>query len=236
MRVSISNNIRSAHNAWSLYYTLRHYRNRHIVLYNIQFSCNHKKTHNLHCILEKGQNRKQRAQVSSSQVFQIKIWYNCFEWLRCGLSSQQNNRLAQIGRQLARIGDDVNKEYKVQFEQIANELDMSSETVYEKFSKIVISMLTQEANWGRILTLFCFGYYLACRFLRNSSFVQFFTRIIDCVIQFVRNHIAHWIISQGGWLEVASQNLRNERNYLYTFSFIGGMAVVLFAIYFLRKK
>lgn len=153
-----------------------------------------------------------------------------------GLSSQQNNHLAQIGRQLARIGDDVNKEYKVQFEQIANELDMSSETVYEKFSKIVISMLTQEANWGRILTLFCFGYYLACRFLRNSSFVQFFTRIIDCVIQFVRNHIAHWIISQGGWLEVASQNLRNERNYLYTFSFIGGMAVVLFAIYFLRKK
>lgn len=49
--------------------------------------------------------------------------------------------LAQIGRQLARIGDDVNKEYKVQFEQIANELDMSSETVYEKFSKIVIRYL-----------------------------------------------------------------------------------------------
>lgn len=49
--------------------------------------------------------------------------------------------LAQIGRQLARIGDDVNKEYRRQFEQIANELDMSSETVYEKFSKIVIRYL-----------------------------------------------------------------------------------------------
>lgn len=153
------------------------------------------------------------------------------------LNTTHNTSLTLVGRQLARIGDDVNERYKEQFERIANELNMSNDTIYEKFSKIVQSMLLQEANWGRILTLFCFGYYLARRFVRDSFFGDVFTRIQNCVIQFVRNNIAQWIISQGGWLQVAAQNLRSEQpRYFYALSAISGLSLILIAVYWLRKK
>ena len=55
--------------------------------------------------------------------------------------------IAEVGRQLARIADDINERYRQQFEQIANHLDMSSDNVYENFSQIIQRYVS--------LSLFC---------------------------------------------------------------------------------
>ena len=62
-------------------------------------------------------------------------------------------------------------------------------------------------NWGRILTLFSFGYRIAVRVLqlgeRVQDFAQTLKNVVRNVVTFIRDTsegIARWIASQGGWV------------------------------------
>ena len=55
-------------------------------------------------------------------------------------------------------------------------------------------------NWGRIVTLLCFGYRMAVTVIKRGI-RGFFTEIVGFVVRFVLSErIARWIADQGGWV------------------------------------
>ena len=57
-------------------------------------------------------------------------------------------------------------------------------------------------NWGRIITLLCFGYRMAVTVLQRGIH-GFFSKIIGFVCKFILvENIAKWIAEQGGWVSV----------------------------------
>ena len=68
-------------------------------------------------------------------------------------------------------------------------------------------LLAGGVNWGRILTLFSFGYRIAVCVLqlgeRVQDFAQTLKNVVRNVVTFIRDTsegIARWIASQGGWV------------------------------------
>ena len=75
-------------------------------------------------------------------------------------------------------------------------------------------MLSGGVNWGRILTLFSFGYRIAVRVLqlgeRIADFAQTLKNVVSNVVTFIRDTsegIASWIASQGGWVSFRHYNI-----------------------------
>lgn len=113
---------------------------------------------------------------------------------------------AQVGRQLAKIGDDINQRYQPEFDQMINQLNINQTTAYDAFAGVATKLLTGGVNWGRILTLFSFGYRIAVRVLQLGEsivdFAQTLKNVVSNVVTFIRDTsegIARWIASQGGW-------------------------------------
>jgi len=68
--------------------------------------------------------------------------------------------------------------------------------------RYIVSRLFKDGkvNWGRIITLLCFGYRLAVTVLERGC-NSFFSDIITFLIRFVISEkIAKWIAEQGGWV------------------------------------
>ena len=46
------------------------------------------------------------------------------------------SRASQVGRQLARIGDDINRRYADEFKDMLNQLSITEDTAYEVFAGV----------------------------------------------------------------------------------------------------
>ena len=67
----------------------------------------------------------------------------------------------------------------------------------------VFRLFAEGINWGRIVTLLCFGYRMAIEVLKNQvgKFGEFLARIGAFVLQFlVTERISRWIADHGGWV------------------------------------
>ncbi|KAK7500098.1 hypothetical protein BaRGS_00008645 [Batillaria attramentaria] len=109
---------------------------------------------------------------------------------------------AEIGRQLARIGDVINERYKDTFIDIIDSLGIGPDTAYEAFAEVAKRIFADGINWGRILTLLSFGYRIAIQVLKNhaSRFAEFLGRICKYVLTFlISEKITRWIADHGGW-------------------------------------
>jgi len=58
--------------------------------------------------------------------------------------------LAQIGRQLAAVGDDINERYRPQFSRMISSLNITPETAYDLFAEVARKFVYTNA-----LLLFC---------------------------------------------------------------------------------
>lgn len=110
---------------------------------------------------------------------------------------------ARIGRQLAMIGDDINDRYSPQFNQMIRTLNITPDTAYEAFAGVARKLFRDgNINWGRIITLLCFGYRMAVTVLQRGI-RGFFSNIVGFVVKFIMTEkIAKWIAEQGGWRAV----------------------------------
>lgn len=109
---------------------------------------------------------------------------------------------AQIGRQLARIGDDINEKYKDTFNEMIATMNIGPDTAYEAFAGVARKILAEEVNWGRILTLLCFGYRIAVQVMKShvGKFAEFLSRMCSYVLKFlISERITQWIADHGGW-------------------------------------
>ncbi|GFN77915.1 Bcl-2 homologous antagonist/killer-like, partial [Plakobranchus ocellatus] len=113
---------------------------------------------------------------------------------------------AQIGRELARFGDDINEKYADVFDGLISSLHITDgddgEETYEAFANVARRVLSGSINWGRIVILLSFGYRMAIRALRTqaSNFSWLLSKIVSFVGRFViSERISKWIADHGGW-------------------------------------
>ncbi|KAM4699741.1 bcl-2 homologous antagonist/killer [Discoglossus pictus] len=140
---------------------------------------------------------------------------------------QPNSPLDRVGRQLAFIGDDINRRYISEFDNILKDLNPNLENAYEYFKKIASSLFETGVNWGRILTLLGFGYRMAVYVFRHGH-CGFYRTIARWLARYVmESSIASWIARQGGW--GAALKLTNN-SIKYVIMFLGLALALQFII------
>ncbi|KAG8512134.1 Bcl-2 homologous antagonist/killer [Galemys pyrenaicus] len=123
------------------------------------------------------------------------------------LPLEPNSTMGQVGRQLALIGDDINRRYDSEFQIMLDQLQPTAENAYEYFTKIAKRLFESGINWGRVVALLGFGYRLALH-VYQRGLRGFLGRVTGFVVEFMlSNCIARWIAQRGGW--VAALDLGN---------------------------
>ncbi|CAH1799464.1 unnamed protein product [Owenia fusiformis] len=146
------------------------------------------------------------------------------------------SRPAQVGRQLAQIGDDINEQYAGQFRDMIKILNVTPDTAYDAFAGVARKLFIDgNINWGRIATLLSFGYRLAISVFQNGI-RGFFNKIVKFIVKFILNEkIAQWIAQQGGW--IAALREIPEQVGWSTIGFVAGCAFVsIAAAWYLTKR
>lgn len=122
------------------------------------------------------------------------------------LSPEPNSVLGQVGRQLALIGDDINRRYDTEFQNLLEQLQPTAGNAYELFTKIASSLFKSGISWGRVVALLGFGYRLAL-YVYQRGLTGFLGQVTCFLADIILHHyIARWIAQRGGW--VAALNLR----------------------------
>lgn len=109
---------------------------------------------------------------------------------------------ARIGRQLAEIGDDIQRRYQTEFDEMIKALDgelTDAETSFDTFRRVAMRLFRDGINWGRVVALFLFGYRIAVEKISHgvSGFVR---QVVNWICRFlVLNNITRWIADHGGW-------------------------------------
>ncbi|XP_064618173.1 bcl-2 homologous antagonist/killer-like isoform X2 [Liolophura sinensis] len=146
---------------------------------------------------------------------------------------------ARVGRQLAIIGDDINERYAHEFNNMISMLHLTPDTAYEAFAGVAKKLFADGINWGRIVTLLCFGYRIAMDVLQSKTreFAKFMKKIISYVVRFiVTERIAKWIAEQGGWAAALAADAIPSVGYPTLFTIMGlGILCAVFAIVRARK-
>lgn len=145
------------------------------------------------------------------------------------LSPEPTSTMGQVGRQLAIIGDDINRRYDTEFQSMLEQLQPTPANAYELFTKIASSLFESGINWGRVVALLGFGYRLAVHVYQHGL-RGFLGQVTRFVADFMLHHcIARWIAQRGGW--VAALDLGNGpiRNVLVV------LAVVLLGQFVVRR-
>nr|XP_004649630.1 bcl-2 homologous antagonist/killer [Jaculus jaculus] len=124
------------------------------------------------------------------------------------LPLEPNSVLGQVGRQLALIGDDINRRYDSEFQSLLEQLQPTAGNAYELFTKIAYSLFKSGISWGRVVALLGFGYRLALYVYQRG--LTGFLGQVTCFLADVmlRHYIARWIAQRGGW--VAALNLHHN--------------------------
>ncbi|XP_059150712.1 apoptosis regulator BAX-like [Physella acuta] len=99
----------------------------------------------------------------------------------------------EIGRALRFIGDDLDKDQKLQ--------DLVSRVPPEAERQTLLNVaanIFQDGifNWGRVVALFYFAYKVCIKALDRIPLVR---AIINLIVEFMRDHVVRWIIDRGGW-------------------------------------
>ncbi|KAL8599282.1 hypothetical protein ACOMHN_007997 [Nucella lapillus] len=115
-----------------------------------------------------------------------------------------DSHAAEVGRQLARIGDVINEKYKDRFDDMIRSLNLgpNCDTAYEAFAGVARKIFADGISWGRVLTLLCFGYRIAIRIVQDQlgNFANFIRRIAQILLRFlITERISQWIAVNGGW-------------------------------------
>lgn len=143
---------------------------------------------------------------------------------------------AQVGRQLALIGDDINNRYEPQFNHMIYMLNLTPDTAYEAFAGVARKFFRDGViNWGRVITLLCFGYRMAVSVIQ-SGIRGFFAKIVGYVCKFIMaEKIAKWIADQGGW-RAALRYIPESVGWPTIGAICGLASVAVIAAFFISRK
>lgn len=99
----------------------------------------------------------------------------------------------EIARALRCIGDELDRDQRLQ-DLISKVPPESERTTILNVAKQIFS--DGVFNWGRVTALFYFA-YAVCR--KALDRIPLMRAIINLIVDFIRDHVAAWIIERGGW-------------------------------------
>ncbi|ESO95301.1 hypothetical protein LOTGIDRAFT_68260, partial [Lottia gigantea] len=99
----------------------------------------------------------------------------------------------QIGKALKSIGDELDKD-----ENMHNLIaKVPPRTECKTFMKVAGDIFSDGViNWGRIVALFYFAFRMI---LKSLNRIPIINATINFVVDYIRDHVASWIIGRGGW-------------------------------------
>lgn len=115
----------------------------------------------------------------------------------------ESQKVLQLGRTLAIMGDEIQHKYHDEFSVMISKLSLTQEFAFGSFQKIAKRLFDNGIHWGRIVALFYFGYELAVSFIRQGAFGirNFIHKILRYIVGFLfKENIVKWIVEQGGWV------------------------------------
>ncbi|XP_048203908.1 bcl-2 homologous antagonist/killer [Perognathus longimembris pacificus] len=145
------------------------------------------------------------------------------------LPQDPNSVMGQVGRQLAIIGDDINRRFDSEFQNMLQQLQPTAENAPELFTKIASRLFDSGISWGRVVALLGFGYRLAMHIYKHGL-TGFFSRVTRFVVDvMMRHYITRWIAQRGGWAAALNLDHRPILNVLVA------LAVVLLGQFVVRR-
>ncbi|XP_061186043.1 bcl-2-like protein 1 isoform X2 [Saccostrea echinata] len=95
-------------------------------------------------------------------------------------------------------GDEFEDLYRVQFQELVDQLHVTHDTCYPMFKAVVEELFQGGINWGRIVALFAFSGSLSTRCVEKgmASLVEL---IVEWMTQFIEQDLSQWIDQHGGW-------------------------------------
>lgn len=154
----------------------------------------------------------------------------------CNFTTDPVSRASQVGRQLARIGDDINRRYADDFKDMISQLNVTEETAYDVFAGVAKKLFADEINWGRVAALMCLAYRITMTVVkeRAKKFAQFLKIIVSHVVRFIKEKIAGWIAQQGGWS--AALQYSPSPSFTTLSIVVGSCMVAIAAVFYFSKK
>lgn len=110
-----------------------------------------------------------------------------------------------------------------------SQVRVSRDTAFDTFLQVAAQIFNDGVvNWGRIVTLFYFGYKLAVQVINEIPLIKM---IVQWLVEFIKDRLAKWIFEQGGWESVLEyfQSLRQKHD-IQVYVVFGGMCLLAFAL------
>ena len=107
----------------------------------------------------------------------------------------------RVSRRLREIGDEIQNKYQDEFQDMINQLNLTSANAYKSFAEVARRLFKNGITWHRIVALLCFGYEITKHVLRNGLAGTYMRKIYQMIVDFIVNErIAVWIAQHGGWV------------------------------------
>lgn len=112
------------------------------------------------------------------------------------LDSQQQIINKEVAHAIRDIGDRLARETALN--NMISNVVVTKDTAFNTFLQVAKSIFEDGiVNWGRIVTLFYFGYKLAVKVIFEVPLIKM---IIEWVCKYIKDQLVDWIFQQGGWV------------------------------------
>lgn len=101
-----------------------------------------------------------------------------------------------VARAIRDMGDRLSNDASLN--RMISQVHVSKDTAFDTFLQVAKSIFEDGiVNWGRVVTLFYFGYKLAVQVIFEIPLIKM---IIKWVCKYIKDQLAEWIFNQGGWV------------------------------------
>lgn len=111
-----------------------------------------------------------------------------------------------VKRALQESADEFEQLFTQAFSDISSQLEITSDTAYDSFKRVMDEVFKDGVNWGRVVGLFAFGGVL-CVECAEKGLGGLVPQIADWMTKYLDENISPWIQSQGGWVSDQQETL-----------------------------
>lgn len=125
----------------------------------------------------------------------------------------------KLNTAMRRMGDELEEQYKSNFEQLFEQLQIQRDSAYPTFTTAVEELFNGGINWGRVVALFVFSGILAKRF-HDAGYRELLYSLADWTTTYIEHNLNDWIRNHGGWVCIICSSLFFVFEYIYSSPFI----------------
>lgn len=109
----------------------------------------------------------------------------------------------KIGSALRSLADEFSSQFKEQFVQMCDELDVNEESMKFTIEGVANELFSDGIKWARIVALFVFGSELAIH-CKRRNWPQLINIIAMSLSSYISEKLLPWINDHGGWVSAST--------------------------------